>query len=63
MVPATPRPAATATAGDLVSCVMPTRDRRPFALQAVRYFLRQDFPTRELLVLDDGSDDLHLDLA
>jgi O-antigen biosynthesis protein len=62
MLPATPRPAATATEGDLVSCVMPTRDRRPFALQAVQYFLRQDFPTRELLVLDDGLDNLHRDL-
>jgi glycosyltransferase involved in cell wall biosynthesis/GT2 family glycosyltransferase len=58
-----PHPAATATpAGDLVSCVMPTRDRRRFALQAVRYFLRQDFPARELLVLDDGCDDLERDL-
>ena len=57
-----PRPVAIATARELVSCVMPTRDRRRFALQSVRYFLRQDFPTRELLVLDDGSDDLYRDL-
>jgi len=40
----------------LVSCVMPTRDRRTFARQAIWYFLRQDYPSRELIVLDDGAD-------
>jgi glycosyltransferase involved in cell wall biosynthesis len=40
----------------LVSCVMPTRDRRTFARQAILYFLRQDYPARELIVLDDGDD-------
>ena len=39
-----------------VSCVMPTRDRRQFAAQAIWYFLRQDFPSRELIVVDDGSE-------
>ncbi len=39
----------------LVSCVMPTRDRRRFVAQAIWYFLRQDHPARELLVLDDGD--------
>ena len=56
-------PAVTAApAGDLVSCVMPTRDRSQLALQSVRYFLRQDFPARELLILDDGLDGLERDL-
>ncbi|HLA64317.1 MAG TPA: glycosyltransferase, partial [Rhodothermales bacterium] len=40
----------------LVSCLMPTRDRRPFVAQAIRYFLRQDYPHRELVVVDDGDD-------
>jgi glycosyltransferase involved in cell wall biosynthesis len=40
----------------LVSCIMPTADRRAFVSQAIRYFLRQDYPNRELIVLDDGRD-------
>jgi glycosyltransferase involved in cell wall biosynthesis len=40
----------------LVSCVMPTRERRTFAAQAIWYFLRQDYAEKELLVLDDGDD-------
>ena len=38
----------------LVSCIMPTRDRRSFAAQAVECFARQDYPARELIVIDDG---------
>jgi O-antigen biosynthesis protein len=38
----------------LISCIMPTRDRRAFALQAVRYFLRQDYPQVELIIIDDS---------
>src|SRR4029453_19349055 len=37
-------------------CVMPTRDRRPFVAQAITYFRRQDYPCRELVVVDDGDD-------
>jgi glycosyltransferase involved in cell wall biosynthesis len=40
----------------LVSCIMPTFDRRCFVPQAVRYFLRQDYPARELIILDDGPE-------
>jgi hypothetical protein len=40
----------------LVSCVMPTRDHRPFVAQSIWYFLRQSYPHRELIVLDDGDD-------
>jgi glycosyltransferase involved in cell wall biosynthesis len=40
----------------LVSCVMPTRNRRRWIAQAIGYFQRQDYPNRELLVLDDGED-------
>ncbi len=42
--------------GPLVSCIMPTADRRGLAARAVEYFLRQDYPTRELIVVDDGSE-------
>ena len=47
----------------LVSCLMPTRGRPEFALRAVEYFNRQDWPERELLVLDDGDDTLGDTLA
>jgi glycosyltransferase involved in cell wall biosynthesis len=40
----------------LVSCLMPTYNRRAFVPRAVELFLAQDYPHRELLVLDDGSD-------
>jgi glycosyltransferase involved in cell wall biosynthesis len=42
----------------LVSCVMPTRGRRELALRAVRYWQQQDYPERELVVVDDGDDGL-----
>jgi glycosyltransferase involved in cell wall biosynthesis len=42
--------------GPLVSCIMPTCDRRFLVPQSIRYFLRQDYPNRELIVVDDGSD-------
>lgn len=38
----------------LVSCLMPTYGRRHFVTQAVRYFLTQDYPATELIVVDDG---------
>jgi glycosyltransferase involved in cell wall biosynthesis len=40
----------------LISCVMPTFDRRSFVPQAVRYFLRQDYPAKELIIVDDGPE-------
>jgi glycosyltransferase involved in cell wall biosynthesis len=40
----------------LVSCLMPTRDRRPFVGRAVAQFMAQDYPDRELVVIDDGVD-------
>ena len=40
----------------LVSCIMPTYNRRRFVPHAIRYFLRQDYPQRELLIVDDGTD-------
>jgi glycosyltransferase involved in cell wall biosynthesis len=40
----------------LVSCIMPTRNRRAFVGQAIWYFLRQDYPSKELIIVDDGED-------
>jgi len=40
----------------LVSCIMPTADRRRFVPQAIRNFLSQNYSNKEMIVLDDGSD-------
>ena len=40
----------------LVSCIMPTSNRRPFVPLAIRQFLTQDWPDSELVVIDDGDD-------
>jgi hypothetical protein len=44
------------TGEPLVSCIMPTCNRRQFVGRAIRYFLEQDYPNRELVVVDDGTD-------
>jgi glycosyltransferase involved in cell wall biosynthesis len=38
------------------SCIMPTRDRRPFVPRAIAHFLGQDDADAELIVVDDGAD-------
>jgi glycosyltransferase involved in cell wall biosynthesis len=43
----------------LVSCIMPTYNRRPFVPQAIAYFLRQDYARRELIIVDDGTDPIN----
>jgi len=40
----------------LVSCIMPTYNRRAFVERAIAYFLRQDYPNKELIIVDDGTD-------
>lgn len=47
---------SNATSAPLVSCIMPTRNRRRFVSQSILYFLRQDYPNKELIILDDGED-------
>ncbi|MEX6688159.1 glycosyltransferase [Danxiaibacter flavus] len=42
----------------LVSCIMPTYNRREFIPHAIRYFLRQDYENKELIVIDDGQDNI-----
>jgi hypothetical protein len=38
----------------LVSCIMPTHDRRYFVTGAIDCFLKQTYPHKELIILDDG---------
>jgi glycosyltransferase involved in cell wall biosynthesis len=39
----------------LVSCIMPTANRRRFVPAAIGMFLAQDYPNKELVILDDGE--------
>ncbi len=43
-------------AAPLVSCIMPTFNRRAFVRLAIQHFLQQDYPYKELLIIDDGDD-------
>jgi glycosyltransferase involved in cell wall biosynthesis len=47
---------AAQTSYPMVSCIMPTFNRRPYVPQALQSFLHQDYPNRELIVVDDGND-------
>lgn len=40
----------------LVSCIMPTYNRRKFVPFAIEYFRRQNYGNKELIVVDDGTD-------
>lgn len=40
----------------VLSCVMPTADRRAWVPRAIALFLAQDYGPRELVVVDDGAD-------
>jgi O-antigen biosynthesis protein len=51
-------PIRVTVADPLVTCIMPTHNRRRFVPQAIRCFLRQDYSNLELLVIDDGSDQI-----
>lgn len=51
-----PRHGSCTTDAPLVSCIMPTYNRRRFIPQAIRCFLRQDYPSLELIVVDDGTE-------
>jgi O-antigen biosynthesis protein len=41
-----------------VSCIMPTRARRTWAMHALHYFARQTWSNRELIVVEDGPDNI-----
>lgn len=45
----------SASSPPMVSCIMPTRNRPEYVLQSVRYFQRQNYPERELIIIDDGA--------
>ena len=55
-LPSAAAEAASTQRPPLVSCIMPTANRRAFVPQAIRDFLAQDHPRRELLIVDDGTD-------
>lgn len=40
----------------LVSCICVTRDRRSFLQTAIQSYLSQDWPEKELVVIDDGKE-------
>jgi glycosyltransferase involved in cell wall biosynthesis len=40
----------------LVSCIMPTYNRPEFVPQALEHFYAQDYPNKELIIVDDGED-------
>ena len=42
---------------------MPTRNRGHFVAQSVRYFQRQDWEHRELIIIDDGGEDRSSDFC
>lgn len=46
---------ASANAIGLVSCIMPTKDRRPFIARAVECFFAQTYEKKQLVVLDNGE--------
>jgi glycosyltransferase involved in cell wall biosynthesis len=43
----------------LVSCIMPTADRHKYVPHAIRYFLRQDYSNKELVIIDDGNESVN----
>ena len=49
-------PAMAAPATPMVSCIMPTFNRRAFLRLALESFSQQDYPAKELIVVDDGTD-------
>lgn len=42
----------------IVSCIMPTYNRRTFVPRAIGYFLGQDYESKELIIIDDGTDSI-----
>ena len=41
----------------LVTCIMPTANRFEFLSRAVTLFLAQDYPRKQLVIVEDGQDD------
>jgi glycosyltransferase involved in cell wall biosynthesis len=53
-LPAAPEPLPVRT--PLVSAITPTFNRRAFVARSIKYFLAQDYPAKEMIIVDDGSD-------
>ena len=56
--PPAPREVRDQARRPLVSCIMPTADRRAYVGQAIEAFLRQDYEPRELVIVDDGRESI-----
>ncbi|MFC3032915.1 glycosyltransferase [Pseudoalteromonas fenneropenaei] len=54
----TSKAAETTSPHVLVSCVMPTCRRAHYLEQSLRYFLRQDYPHKELILVYESESDL-----
>ncbi|CAM4423558.1 Glycosyl transferase family 2 [Pedobacter westerhofensis] len=46
------------TSFPLVTCIMPTANREDFIPKAIKYFLQQDYPYKELVIIDDGYESI-----
>jgi glycosyltransferase involved in cell wall biosynthesis len=40
----------------MVSCIMPTANRQKYIPYAIKYFLTQDYPNAEIIIVDDGTE-------
>lgn len=49
--------ASSGQSGRLVSCVLPTRNRAAFIPHAIRSYQSQTYPFRELVIVDNGTDE------
>ena len=54
-MPTTCRPTVAGGLKVLVSCIMPTYNRQHLISVALKSYLSQDWPDKELVVIDDGS--------
>ncbi|WP_156458025.1 glycosyltransferase family A protein, partial [Sphingomonas sp. Leaf412] len=55
--PSIPLPAPFADDGPRISCLMVTANRRRLAQRSIDCFLAQRYPNRELVIVDDGTED------
>jgi glycosyltransferase involved in cell wall biosynthesis len=60
--PVSSGPTASSGLFPLISCIMPTRNRRDFLARAITLFEAQDYPNKELIIVEDG-DECNRDLA
>src|SRR5205807_629877 len=39
-----------------ISCICPTANRGAFLAQSIHYFEEQDYPNKELIIIEDGDE-------